>query len=149
LTESESLLYCELKLAAMTFNYFISELNYEASHKDGQVVDATYHPAGGYYCAQWYFAWSRYQVTQAKEISIADTCPSEQYLGEIYIGGAVANPELAIISVGSNNEYGHPSPEVMARLIEKVGSENIYRTDEHGTIEFITDGERLWVRTEQ
>ncbi len=95
------------------------------------------------------FAWSRYQVTQAKEISIADTCPSEQYLGEIYIGGAVANPELAIISVGSNNEYGHPSPEVIARLIEKVGSEIIYRTDEHGTIEFITDGERLWVRTEQ
>ena len=38
------------------------------------------------------FAWSRYQVTQAKEISIADNYPSEQYPGEIYIGGAVASP---------------------------------------------------------
>lgn len=38
------------------------------------------------------FAWSRYQVTQAKEISIADDYPLEQYPGGIYIGGAVANP---------------------------------------------------------
>jgi len=30
-----------------------------------------------------------------------------------------------------------------------VGSENIYLTDEDGTIEFITDGERLWVRVER
>jgi len=44
--------------------------------------------------------------------------------------------------------YGHPSDEVMARLEEKLGSENIYRTDEQGTIEFITDGERLWVRVD-
>ena len=36
----------------------------------------------------------------------------------------------------------------MERLIEKVGQENIYRTDEQGMIEFITDGERLWVKTE-
>jgi competence protein ComEA len=38
------------------------------------------------------FAWSRYQVTQAKEILIADSYPSENYPGEVYIGGAVANP---------------------------------------------------------
>jgi competence protein ComEA len=37
------------------------------------------------------FAWSRYRVTQAKEISIAGY-PSENYPGEVYIGGAVANP---------------------------------------------------------
>jgi len=33
----------------------------------------------------------------------------------------------------------------MGRLEKEVGSENIYRTDEDGTIDFITDGERLWV----
>jgi len=38
------------------------------------------------------FTWSRYQVTQAKEISIADDYPLEQYPGGIYSGGAVANP---------------------------------------------------------
>ena len=62
---------------------------------------------------------------------------------------AVVNPRLAVIPAGEDNPFGHPTPEVMARLSEKVGSENIYRTDEHGTIEFITDGERLWVRVER
>jgi len=59
---------------------------------------------------------------------------------------AVVNPQLAVISAGKDNPYGHPSPEVMERLEEELGSENIFRTDEHGTIEFITDGERLWVK---
>ena len=62
---------------------------------------------------------------------------------------AVVNPRLAVISVGEGNPYGHPSGEVMERLIEKLGQENIYRTDENGTIEFITDGHRLWRRIEK
>ena len=62
---------------------------------------------------------------------------------------AVADPELAVISVGADNEYGHPSQEVLKRLEERLGSENIYHIDDNGTIEFITDGERLWVRTER
>jgi competence protein ComEC len=70
----------------------------------------------------------------------SDTSTTPEFL-------AVVDPTLAIISVGEDNPYGHPSPEVMARLTEKSGSENIYRTDENGTIEFITDGERLWVKT--
>lgn len=59
---------------------------------------------------------------------------------------AVVNPELAVITVGEDNPFGHPVDEVMARLAEKPGQENIYRTDELGTITFITDGERLWVK---
>jgi len=62
---------------------------------------------------------------------------------------AVVNPQLAVISVGTDNTYGHPSDEVMERLEEKLGSENIYRTDEQGTIEFITDGKKLWVKVEK
>ncbi len=62
---------------------------------------------------------------------------------------AVINPRLAVISVGEDNPHGHPTDEVMDRLIMKIGSENIYRTDEHGTIEFITDRERLWVKKER
>ncbi len=61
---------------------------------------------------------------------------------------AVVDPQLAVISVGEDNPHGHPTAEVMERLTEQVGSENIYRTDEHTTIEFITDGERLWVKVE-
>ena len=67
------------------------------------------------------------------------TSTSQQFLV------AVA-PEVAVISVGADNPFGHPSPEVWERLIDRVGEDNVYRTDEDGTIEFITDGERLWVR---
>ena len=44
---------------------------------------------------------------------------------------SAATPRLSIISVGDNN-YGHPSPEVLDRL-KSVGSE-IMRTDECGAI---------------
>lgn len=41
-------------------------------------------------------------------------------------------PEVAIISVGADNSYGHPSEQVLKRL-EEFGC-HIYRTDEDGTI---------------
>jgi len=72
----------------------------------------------------------------------SDTSTTPEFL-------AVASPQLAVISVGSGNDYGHPTEEVLERLEDTVGEENIYRTDEDGTIEFITDGERLWVKTER
>jgi len=49
-----------------------------------------------------------------------------------------------VISVGADNKFGHPTPEVIARLEEMLGPENIYLTY-NGTIEFITDGESLWL----
>ena len=58
---------------------------------------------------------------------------------------ALAHPQIAVISVGKDNDYGLPSNEVIQRLEEELGAENIYRTDEDGTIEFITDGQRLWL----
>jgi len=61
---------------------------------------------------------------------------------------AAVDPEVAVISVGADNTFGHPSPEVVERLIDRLGEDNVYRTDEDGTIEFITDGEKLWVRVE-
>ncbi|MBA7624662.1 ComE operon protein 3 [subsurface metagenome] len=72
----------------------------------------------------------------------SDTSTTPEFL-------AVVNPQLAVISVGADNKFGHPTPEVMTRLKERISSENIYRTDEQGTIEFITDGERIWVRIEK
>jgi competence protein ComEC len=52
---------------------------------------------------------------------------------------------MAVISVGADNSFGHPSPEVLERL----GACRLYRTDQCGTIELITDGQRLWVKTER
>ncbi|MGI6344837.1 MAG: MBL fold metallo-hydrolase [Bacillota bacterium] len=50
-------------------------------------------------------------------------------------------PEYAVISVGRDNEYGHPHLETMARLAEAGVA--IYRTDQQGTIVAITDGVTL------
>jgi len=55
---------------------------------------------------------------------------------------AAVDPQVAVISVGEGNTFGHPSDETMARL----SGVDAYRTDERGTITFTTNGERLWVK---
>ena len=42
------------------------------------------------------------------------------------------NPKVALIGVGKNNNFGHPSNEVIQRL--KENGTRIYRTDENGEI---------------
>jgi len=51
------------------------------------------------------------------------------------------DPEVAIISVGAENRFGHPCEEVLERL----GDVPVYRTDEQGAVEVVTDGTRVWV----
>ena len=47
------------------------------------------------------------------------------------------SPEVAVISVGEGNSYGHPHEDTLA-ILNEVGS-NIYRTDEQGTIVVTAD----------
>ena len=54
-------------------------------------------------------------------------------------------PELAMISVGRANLFGHPSPEVLSRL-EGAGA-RIFRTDADGAIAVETDGVSVRVST--
>jgi competence protein ComEC len=61
---------------------------------------------------------------------------------------AAVDPQIAAISVGADNHFGHPSPEVVERLKERLGEDKVYLTSQNGTIEFITDGGKLWVKTE-
>jgi competence protein ComEC len=61
--------------------------------------------------------------------------------------GAV-DPEVVVICVGADNPFGQPKPEVLERLTDRLGEDNVYRTDRNGTIEFTTDGERLWVKAD-
>ena len=59
------------------------------------------------------------------------------------------SPAAAVISVGEDNRFGHPAPEVMQRLREYVSADMLLLTSERGDIEFITDGKRLELRTER
>ena len=68
------------------------------------------------------------------------TSTSEQFL-------AAVNPKVAVISVGENNPFGHPSPKVIERVKEVVGEDNLYLTSQRGTITFATKGKKLWVGT--
>ena len=54
-------------------------------------------------------------------------------------------PHEAVISVGRRNRYGHPTPEVLGRLVTR--GVTILRTDERGTITFSTDGQSARVRS--
>jgi competence protein ComEC len=54
-------------------------------------------------------------------------------------------PEIAVISCGRGNAFGHPAPEVIERL-ESIGA-RVYRTDLHGQITLETDGTDVRVRT--
>jgi competence protein ComEC len=57
------------------------------------------------------------------------------------------DPEVVVISVGTDNDFGHPCAEVLERL--EGWAVPVYRTDEQGTIEVVTDGVQVWVKAEQ
>jgi hypothetical protein len=48
---------------------------------------------------------------------------------------------MAIISAREENPYGHPSPMLLGRL-ESVGI-SVFRTDLHGSVTVLTDGDNL------
>ena len=48
---------------------------------------------------------------------------------------AMARPEVALISVGRYNRYGHPSPFVLERL--RRAGVRVRRTDREGTISIL------------
>ena len=58
-------------------------------------------------------------------------------------------PEVAVISAGLDNQYGHPAVDVLERLEASVGPQNVYRTDLQGTVEFVSDGATWWAQTER
>lgn len=60
--------------------------------------------------------------------------------GELFLD--TVRPEVAIVSAGADNSYGHPHAEV----IEAVTARNIkiLETAKEGTIVFHSDGEKVW-----
>lgn len=67
----------------------------------------------------------------------SNTSNTEEFLRAV-------NPQAYVIEVGAGNSYNLPSDKVIARL----GTTPVYRTDRDGTIVFGTDGNTLQVMTE-
>ena len=58
------------------------------------------------------------------------------------------HPRLAVISVGADNDYGHPTASTIATLAEAPGLA-VYRTDRDGRVVVESDGNAITVRTER
>ena len=54
----------------------------------------------------------------------------------------LVRPRVAVISVGSGNDYGHPAPSTLAALEERPGL-SVYRTDLDGRVVVDADGSRF------
>lgn len=59
------------------------------------------------------------------------------------------DPTVAVISVGTGNRFTHPHPEVVKRLKDALGNRRVFRTDRNGTIEIISDGKQIWLKTDR
>jgi len=58
---------------------------------------------------------------------------------------AAVQPLTAVISVGEDNPYVHPSP----RTLDRLGARPVFRTDRHGDVQITTDGHKLWIKTQR
>lgn len=56
----------------------------------------------------------------------------------------VVRPQLAVVSVGGKNRYGHPTKEAID-MLSSVGAK-IMRTDEDGSVEIVSDGIKWWIK---
>ncbi len=73
-------------------------------------------------------------ILQAKVLKVAHhgskTSSTKEFI-------ELVNPQIAVIGVGKNNLFKHPSEEVIKRL--KEHNIKIYRTDQNGEISFLVD----------
>ena len=65
------------------------------------------------------------------------TSSSEEFIKAV-------SPEIAVISAGRENKYGHPNQEVL-ELLEKYGI-RVLRTDKDGDIKIFSDGKEIKIR---
>jgi competence protein ComEC len=69
----------------------------------------------------------------------SDTSNSEEFLKAVH-------PEIVVIQVGADNQFGHPSLRVIKRL-ERIGVK-VYRNDLDGTVHLYSDGQRINFKNE-
>ncbi|QKE71328.1 MBL fold metallo-hydrolase [Arthrobacter citreus] len=70
----------------------------------------------------------------------AKTSSSQAFLDKV-------KPKFAVIGVGANNRYGHPTNDTLNRL--KKYKTKVYRTDKNGSVVVTSDGKKITVKTEK
>lgn len=68
----------------------------------------------------------------------SDTSTTEGFISKV-------DPDYALISVGRNNRFSHPSDKTLERLSQE--GIQYYRTDLSGAVVFSTDGKKLDIKT--
>lgn len=66
------------------------------------------------------------------------TSTTEKWLGEVC-------PDVALISCGIDNSYGHPHAETLERL--KKAESQVFLTSERGAVTIHSDGKKFWVKS--
>jgi competence protein ComEC len=74
-------------------------------------------------------------------LKVAHHGSADERLSELL---TLTRPQIAVVSAGAGNEYGHPAPSTVAAL-QAVPGLAVYRTDEDGRVTIESDGERLSV----
>lgn len=70
----------------------------------------------------------------------SNTSSSDSFLNQV-------SPKYSIITVGKDNSYGLPKENIIKKL-ENINS-IVYRTDEKGTIQIISNGKEIAINTEK
>ena len=80
---------------------------------------------------------------QAEILKVAHHGSADEGLEQLL---RAVRPRVALISVGADNDYGHPAASTLAALRSRPGL-GVYRTDQDGAIAVESDGRRIEVRT--
>ena len=62
---------------------------------------------------------------------------------------AAVSPAVSVVPVGTRNPFGHPHEDALQRVTAATQNGRVYTTANNGDVRFMTDGHRLWVRTER
>jgi competence protein ComEC len=91
------------------------------------------------------------EILARDRVAVAATILKVAHHGSKYVSSDAfldaVHPAVAVLSAGADNKFGHPHQATLDRLSQR--SIPLYRTDLNGSVQFLTDGARLWVQPER
>ena len=68
------------------------------------------------------------------------TALKKEYLAKL-------SPQISVISAGEKNRYGHPN-KLLLDMLQNAGTK-VFRTDQQGSVEIVSDGTNWYTKTER